>query len=169
LEVTVPTRKPCDHAYSLKITGKPLKPVEVSYAAFVQPSADGSVLLEPEAADLHGSQIRVEERNGHSYIAAWDKASEWPSWTIQFPAKAAYEVSFEYSAAYQDTGFELALAGQKLTGTARKTAGWYAYQTLKLGRIEISDAGKRELTVRPADAVKWKAMNIRSIKLTKAE
>ena len=58
-------------------------------------------------------------------------------------------------------------AGQKLTGVASRTADWFAYTKLKLGRLEIPAAGKQELTLRPADAAKWKALNIPSIKLTK--
>ena len=60
-------------------------------------------------------------------------------------------------------------AGQKLKGTASKTTDWFTYNQLKLGRLEIASAGKQELTLRPADTAKWKALNIRSIKLKKVE
>ena len=120
LVVNLPAQKPCEHAYALKISGNNLRPVKADQS--LRPTADGSVLLEPDSAELHGSKIRVEERNGHRYIAAWDNANEWASWTIRFPAKAAYEVTMVCSAAYTDTEFELNLADQKLSGAAKKTA-----------------------------------------------
>jgi len=43
-----------------------------SPTATLQPATkagpDGSILLEPSAAELHGSQVRVEQQHGHDYI-----------------------------------------------------------------------------------------------------
>ena len=167
LAVALPARKPCENAFTLRITGQDIQ-APAQTGNVVRPSGDGSMLLEPGNADLHGVKVRIEERDGHEYIAAWDDPREWVSWTIQFPAQGVYNVTLVYSAAYQETAFELELAGQKLGGKAAKTRSWFDYETLDLGKIEIIAAGQQKLGVRSRGAAKWKAMNVRSIRLTKA-
>lgn len=171
LVVTLPAEKPCAFAIALKIAGENLQPVvPPTTDTAVTPERDGSFTLDPDTAELHGQKLRVEERHDHKYLAAWDKPADWPSWQIKFPAKAAYEVTITYSAASSDkTAFVMECAGQKLNGAAAKTADWYAYKTLTIGRLDIAAAGKQELALHPADAGKWKALNIRSIKLKKIE
>ena len=171
LVVTLPAKKPCAYSLAFKIAGENLQPVVPPPPdTAVAPESDGSITLDPDAAELHGQKLRVEERHDHKYLAAWDKPADWPSWQIKFPAKAAYDVTITYSAASGDqTAFVMECAGQKLTGTTSRTTDWFAYNKLKLGRLESAAAGKQELTLRPADAVKWKALNIRSIKLKKIE
>ena len=43
------------------------------------------------------------------------------------------------------------------------------YMTVKLGKVEIPQAGKFTLVVRPHDAKHWKAINLASVKLAKAK
>jgi len=166
LVVTLPKKKPCQHALALKILGTGLKP---SPAAQVQPgvrpAADGSITLLPETAELHGTQVRVEEQHGHAYLAAWDKPDEWVSWVLEAPAKSAYQVEVVYTAASGASALDVSLAGRKLTGRAVQTADWFSYRHANLGSIEIPQAGKQELVVRAHDAAAWRPVNIRSVKL----
>jgi len=169
LVVKLPAQKPCAHAVALKISAGDLKPVPVVYDNNIRPGADRSLTLTPAAAELHGAKIRVEHKHDHDYIAAWDKPEEWASWTISVPAKATYNLSIACSAAGREVNVEAEVAGQKLSGTVKRTTGWYDYQTLNLGKVELPAAGKFVLNLRAQDATKWKAVNIRSIKLTKVE
>jgi hypothetical protein len=89
---------------------------------------NGSFKLELAAAELHGSKLRVENRYNHDYLAAWDNAGDWASWTLRVPAQATYEVNVICSTPIKDTEFIVELPGQELRGAARKTAGWYDYQ-----------------------------------------
>ena len=56
-----------------------------------------------------------------------------------------------------------------LTGKASQASGWADFRTLDLGRIEVKQPGEQEVKVRPRDAKTWKAINLRSIRLTPAE
>ena len=168
LEVTLPTGKPCKHAFALRILGMGLKPSPAGRQSAARPAADGSVTLLPETAELHGSQVRTEEQHGHAYIAAWDKPEDWVSWAIEIPAKAAYEVEAVYSAASGESAFDVVLAGQKLAARAERTTDWFSYRHATLGKIEILKAGIYELTVRAHDSAAWRPVNIRSIKLTRS-
>ncbi len=163
LSVTLPAKKPCDHAFVLKIEGQSLKAAAADDA--IQPAADRSLLLEPGAAELHGDQIRTEENHGHEYIAAWDKPADWASWKILPTGKTSYEVRVVCSTANGDTDFVVDLAGQKLHGRAKQTKSWYDYETVTPGKVRIDNGGPRQLVIRVANPAKWKPLNVRDIRL----
>jgi hypothetical protein len=52
-------------------------------------------------------------------------------------------------------------------GKAEQTTDWYSYRHVRLGKIEIAQAGRHELAVRAHPSAPWKPINIRSIKLTR--
>ena len=168
LEITLPQEKPCGQAFVFKVLGTGLKPSPAALAKpALHPAADGSLTLLPETAELHGAQVRVEEQHGHAYVAAWDKPEDWVSWDLELPAKTAYRLDVVYSAASGESGFDVSLAGQKIAVKAERTDGWFNYRHANVKRIEISQAGKHELAVRPQDAAAWRPVNIRSVKLTR--
>ena len=167
LEITLPKAKPCEHACVLKILGDALKPSPAAQVqAVARPAADGSVTLVPETAELHGTQVRVEEQHGHAYIAAWDKPEDWVSWKIAFPVPTKFEVTVIYSAAAGDTSFLLELAGHKFSGAAKQTPTWFEYGTTSIGEVVVDKAGVAEIHVRAQDTATWRALNIRDIRLT---
>jgi alpha-L-fucosidase len=165
LEVRLPAQKPCEHAFALQISGEKLRAVKTEPEKSVHPSTDGSVLLDANTAETHGTTVAAEEQHGHTYLGSWGNPKDWVSWKIQFPAGASYEVSMVCSAEAGDTEFELELAGVRLPGTAKDTTSWFDYQTLSLGKVQIPEGGLFKLVVRPRDAKTWRPMNIRSITL----
>lgn len=167
LEVALPAQKPCEFAYALKITGEGLKAAPVRYAAY--PAKDGSFTLGPVEAELHGAKLRVESKKNDLYLAAWDNPKEWASWTIKVPAAGVYEMSVVCSAAYAASEFKATLGGREITGTAPRTKGWYQYATVKAGKFQVARPGVMELALRPANPGKWKAVNVREIKLVKVQ
>ena len=65
--------------------------------------------------------------------------------------------------------FVIEVAGQQISGKADKTEGWEQFKEISLGQIEVKQPGEQVVSIRPKDAAKWRAMNLRSLKLTKAE
>jgi hypothetical protein len=61
------------------------------------------------------------------------------------------------------------LAGRKLPGKAARTKSWFDYETLDLGTVQVPGAGTFDLAIRARDAARWKALNVRLVRLTKAE
>jgi alpha-L-fucosidase len=174
LQISLPEKKPCEHAFVFKFEDKGLKPsAAVLTADTTQPGPDGTVALWPTMAELHGSPIEVEQQKiivqtqqGHDYIACWDNPDEWVSWRILFPAPGTYEAAVIYSAEYADTDFVLEMADQKMSATAKKTPSWFDYATLTVGKATVEKAGVAEIQVRAKDPSKWRAMNIREIRLS---
>ena len=82
LAVDLPDQKPCDYAVALKITGENLrgfKPeLAVPAVSLIQPDASGTLALTADDAELHGEQIKVEEKGGQSNIGFWDKPKNRP-------------------------------------------------------------------------------------------
>jgi alpha-L-fucosidase len=170
LTITLPAQKPCDHAVAFKIAGEDFKPVEVKVAAQgIRPAADGSVTLDADSADLHGSQVQVESRGGQQNVGYWDDPNDWLSWPVQFPQAGAYQVTASYAAAAGDSELALEAPGQELVGKAARTDSWDSFRPLSFGKLEVKQAGDCVIKLRPRDAKTWKPINLRSVKLTKAE
>jgi beta-glucosidase len=127
---------------------------------------DGAFLLTPEAATLHGTEMRVAEEHGQVFVGYWDKPVEYPAWTIHAPAKGVYKVQVDYSTGNGPTAFDIAVAGQTLTTKPVGTSAWTDYHTLALGVVKITSAGSVLVTAKPHDPANWKGINIRSITLT---
>lgn len=140
LVVEMPERKPCEHAYTLKITGLKIEGFKPDRA--IRPRADGSVTLDAERAERHGPKIRVETRGGTACIGFWDDAKEWVSWTVKFPRAATYEVSIRLAAAAGETEFAIEMGDERLEGKGPKTENWDDLKTVTVGKIEVKKAGE---------------------------
>ena len=167
LVVKMPAARPCEHAFALKITGLQIEGFKPDLA--IRPAADGSLTLEAEEAELHGTKIQVETRKGASDIGFWDDAKDWVSWTARFPEAGAWEVTARVAAAKAETEFVVEVAGREVVGKAPKTASWDDFQTFAIGKIEVAKPGNYEVKVRPRDAATWQPMNLGWLKFQKAK
>ncbi len=59
----------------------------------------------------------------------------------------------------------LEAAGQKLSAAVDATGGWEEFRAVSFGTLEIKQAGKVEIRVRPANPQTWKPVNLREIVL----
>ena len=61
------------------------------------------------------------------------------------------------------------IGDQNLTGTAPQTGDWVRFQGCSVGVVEIKSSGVQVIHVRARDAAGWKAINLRSIRLSPPE
>jgi len=170
LVVTLPAQKVSEYTAVLKITGSDLKNIASTVATpALAPDAKGDFSLGADDAELHGDQIKTEDHGGKSNIGFWDKGSEWASWNVQFPQAGAFKVSASVSSLSGSSQFIIEAGDQQISGTAAKTAGWDQFKEINLGRIEVKQPGGQVVKIRPQDAQNWQAMNLRFLKLTKAD
>ncbi len=171
LVVKLPEKKVSEFTAALKITGTNLKNIPFATASKLAPAPDaqGNLRLLADDAELHGDQIGTEERDGQPNIAFWDKAGEWASWTARFPQAGVYKVSASSASPSSPSEFVIEVAGQRLTGQGGQTGGWENFKEVSLGQIEIKQPGDLVIAIRPKDAASWKPMNLRYLKLTKAD
>lgn len=168
LQVTLPAKKPCEHAFALKITGSKFKPVRVVQAVEpVRPDGKGNFSLLADTAELVGNKLAVEQRGGKPNIGFWDDSRECATWSVQFPGPGVYDIQGVIAAANGDTVLVVEVGGQKTEGKVEKTRNWDDFKLVKLGQLKLVKAGTVNLKVRPRDAASWKAINLRSLELTR--
>jgi alpha-L-fucosidase len=166
LTVEVPEKKWSDLTCSLKITGNNLKPMTpASSASVIGPDASGTLLLSATEAELHGSQIQLEERGGKPNIGFWDKADESVSWGARLPKAGTFKVSATLATPNAGAHFVIDVNGQTLAAAAPATGSWDEFQTVELGQVELPQPGNLIVTVRAQDAASWKAINLNSVRL----
>jgi alpha-L-fucosidase len=169
LSVALPAERISEFTAALQITGTQLQhiPFTVPVQALV-PDVQGNLKLGADDAELHGDQIKTENQGGQPNIGFWDKADEWVSWRVRFPQPSTFEVTAECAAANGGTEFVIEIAGQKLAAKSGNTGSWDKFETVKVGRVEVSQTGEQTIAVRPREAATWKAMNLRRLKLAKS-
>jgi alpha-L-fucosidase len=155
LVVQLPSQKPCDYAYTLKITG--LRP------APQLPITANGLRLDAEHAQLHGNQIQIENSYGESDIGYWDDPADWVSWKVHLPA-GVYRLEARVSAV-APSAITLQIGDKRFTLAVPATGGWGDAKEMPVGTLTVAHTGDYELTVRAADAAHWKAVNLFEVRL----
>ncbi len=170
LVVTLPDQKVSEYTAALRITGTDLQAVPiVQIIEPVRPDARGNLNLLAADAELHGDQIKQEAQGGQPNIGFWDRADEWVSWKVQIPQAGTFNVSASCAAVQPASEFVVEIGGQQLPGKAAQTGSWDKFQVVQLGPVEIKQPGELIVTMRSKDSRTWKAINLRFVKLTKAD
>ena len=170
LVVTLPAQKVSEFTAALKITGTDLTNIAVAVPVqTLAPDAKGSLKLSADDAQLHGDQIKTEDHGGQPNIGYWDHGSDWVSWKVQFPQPGVFKVTASCACVSGESEFVVELAGQQISGKAGQTAGWDQFKELSLGQVEINKPGEQVVKVLPKDPQNWRAMNLRFVKLTRAQ
>ncbi len=175
LVVTLPAQKPCDCAWVLKIKGVDLTASEPANCMTVIPffaraDKNGTIKLNSDEADVHGKKIKPSGHGSKACLNNWDTFGDYASWPVEVIAPGKYKVTARVSSQRVENEFIVEIGDQKLTGKAPKTETWEVFANVKLGEIEIKEAGKITINVRPAgDPKKWKAINLASVTLQPAK
>jgi len=129
---------------------------------------DGSLELGALDAEVQGSQARYE--SDKDCVGFWTDRDEYVTWPAQIsrPGVFEVEVTLGHAGSSQDNLYVLSVGDQELTGTVPTTGSWTDFTTVKLGRIEVREAGVVTVQVRPAGKARGPAMNLRQVKLTPA-
>lgn len=168
LVINLPEKLNLKYALGFKIAGKNLKPVPYTEPpAVIEADAKGNFRISSEDAELHGTQIKVEDHGGQPNIGFWDKPEEWASWRIRVNQPGIFQVKASLATIHQNANFVIEIDGQKLTGTAPQTGDWAKFQEVNIGKIEIKKVGDYIIKCSCEDPKTWKAINLRYIKLEK--
>ncbi len=170
LVVNVPAEKVSEYTCALRITGDDLKPVPVAEeAVVVHVDSKGNFRLDANDAELHGGEIKVERRGVHANIGSWDNSNDWASWQVQFDKPGIYRVSLDVAAMAAGLEATVEIAGQTFTVKLPQTGDWNSFRGCTAGKVEIKQRGVQTLKVRPGDTKKWKAINLRAVRLIPTE
>jgi hypothetical protein len=131
------------------------------------------ILLSAAAAELHGTDLRLEG-DAEVNIGSWRNSADFLRWWVNPPAAGRYRVELTYACDAPGGGVYLLGAGEptasSIIGPTDPTGGWRAYRTILPGTLTLP-AGRTPITLRPAEPLRdGKAlMNLRSIKLIPVE
>jgi alpha-L-fucosidase len=166
LFVTLPEKKVSDYTAALKIAGTELKNVSIVPAvAAIAPDANGCIILTANDAQIEGNGLAVEERGGIANLGFWDSAADFAEWKVKFTAPGSYRVVGIFAAAVGDSVLNIECAGRKMEAKIPRTNGWDDYLEVDCGTLQVGKAGEAMLVTRPQDPARWKAVNLRSLKL----
>jgi alpha-L-fucosidase len=171
LIVTLPEKKPCDHAFALKILGGHLEPVPLPKSeTAVGPERDGRIVLPASEAEIHGNTPQYEQGGEKDQIGFWADPNDYVSWNLKAAKAGTYDVAVTYSCqpGAEGSRFTVQVAGQKLVATSRPTQSWSTYRTEPLGSVTLAKPGVYELAVKPSAETTWKVIGLKSITLVKA-
>jgi alpha-L-fucosidase len=168
LKIEMPGTKPCESAICVKIEGKDLrgfKPeLALPQAQAVHSDNAGNYVHTPEDAQLNGS-LKTEKYGDESNIGFWDNSNDTAAWKINFPAAGTFKITVSYAATSKSV-VHIESPTSKLSLNLSATGGWDRFNQTELGTFKVEKPGDQQLLVQP-DAKKWKAINLRWIKLSK--
>ena len=168
LVVTLPEKKPCEHAFSLKILGGKLEPVPLPKSeTAIEPTSDGRIALNAAEAEIHGNSPQYERGGGKDQIGCWANPKDYVSWDFKIAKPGTYDVTVTYSCqpGAEGSQFTVEAAGQKLLATSKPTQSWATYRTESLGKITLAKPGVSTLAVKPDAAPAWKVVGLKSVNL----
>jgi hypothetical protein len=141
------------------------KPKAPPATAPAEVQADGSLLLTPLGARLHGTKLRVEKLPT-PVIVNWVDPIENVEWVKAVAKKGKYDVEITYSCPPNAGGeFVVAAAASKVTGHTENTGNWQTFRTVKLGSVTVLN-DQTTVALRPTGAFNHALMDVRSVKLT---
>ncbi len=172
LKIDLPEKAPAKYAVAFQITGEDLrgfKPeLAVPAAAVIQPDAKGVLTLAADDAELHGSQLKVEDHGGKANIGFWDKADEWASWKVNVKQPGAYQVSASCAVLADNAVLVIEAGSNQVELKPAATGSWEKFTDDRAGTIDLPRAGEVVIKARPRDAQSWKAINLRALTLVPA-
>src|SRR5208283_2736414 len=94
LIVTLPEKKPCEHAFALKVLGGGLEPVPLPKAeTAISPGPDGKIVLAASEAEIHGNTPQYERDGEKDQIGFWADPNDFVSWDLKVAKPGPYSVA----------------------------------------------------------------------------
>jgi len=157
---------PVNTVVVLEIVGKPEVAIRSASTA-----KDGSVELKAVDATVHGETAKYESGDGKDNIGFWTDPQDYVSWDFTIGKAGTFDVEITL-ACDQGTGgseYAVSVGGQELAGKVNETGSWTDFVTEKLGSVQMGEAGKHTLTVKPKTKPGLAVMNLKSIRLVPAK
>ena len=128
-------------------------------------ATEGRYELRADLAEIHGGDLRTEEREGQANLGFWDNPLDFAIWNVDF-APGTYEAVATVATA-EATSLEVELAGGRRTVPVPSTGGWERFADVSVGRFTVATAGKAPVVARPSNPATWRAMNLRRLTFRK--
>jgi len=155
------SQRPCQHAYSFKLTGFGLEaatPIQQAQA----------IILPADQAVLDGDKLGLEKKTAQSNIGFWDDPSESIHWLARIPSAGAYAVSGEFASVSSGHTLVIDAAGQMITFEAPNTGSFSRPDSVNAGRLHFDQPGVHHITL-SAKPPNWAAVNVWELRLVPSD
>jgi serine protease Do len=131
---------------------------------------EGIFNLHAQDAQVFGPSAqfaRLGQDDDTGCILHWLTDRDEVLWVIDSPEPGAYEVVLEYACNSDSAGvpFEISTSGSTLKSKVIATAAWDDFEERVVGELEIYEAARTIISVKPIKDPKLGLMNLRSLKL----
>src|SRR2546423_200533 len=132
---------------SASVAQSPAPPVRINPTSAPAPT-DGSIILLPAAARVHGYKLKVQNQP-NPVIRYWVDAQEYVEWPKACPKAGQYDVEITYSCAPGAGGeFAVTAGAAHLRAHTEATADWQTFRTAKLGTLNVAN-DQTTISLRP--------------------
>jgi len=132
-------------------------------SAGIAARADGSYRLEVVAGKIVGQTAQVDV----DHISHWSEPKDYVTWNLNVRKTGWFIVTLDYSCDGRSAGstIEIVVGSNKLTRKIPTTNGWFAYQAVRMGAIEIDKTGVVSVQIRPLNKTGDSVMYLRTVLL----
>jgi len=112
-------------------------------------AANGSLSLTARSAHLNGSDLKLE-KSKDPYIDFWSRLSDFLSWPVDIAQTGMYRVELTYSSdpSVGTKDMTLSCNSETLSFRPLPTANWSTYRTVNLGEMNLTPAGKTQVSLK---------------------
>lgn len=132
----------------------------------IEPDDDGSVLLTPESAQLHG-EVKLAAQGGDRVAVNWKSDEAGASWRFRVPKPGFYRLEISYTAGPESAGgrYELVVDEERRTGEIRSAAKAGEFVTDHLF-LAFRRSGRHAIVLRAAEQRGPELFVLRSLRLS---
>ena len=170
-------KRPCQHAYVLKLTGfktslspkAAVAPVPAeATAARKNPILSEDLVLDAAEAGLSGQGIRIEHKiPAQANIGHWGNSAAQARWRVRI-RKAGPHTVRAVIATTAASRLTVELAGKTLEADVPATGSWTKQRTIDLGSVTFAKPGIYKVLLRAAKPHAWQAVNVWKLELAPA-
>ena len=127
----------------------------------------GQLQLKASEAEIQGDNIAYESSSDRDCIGSWENVSAAVVWDIELKQAGSVTVTAVQAASSLGAGnqYSVSVAGESVTGTVMDTGDWGNFTSVRLGSLNIANAGKCQVIVRALSKKAKAVINLRAIVL----
>lgn len=133
--------------------------------------SNGEFLLPAHHAIVHGKLLRYEPQPHKNTVGYWADEKDWCEWQIEAQEPGKYEVHILQGCGKDHGGSEvqISIGKSELTFAVEDTGHFQKFKDRNVGTLTITKAGRQSLKVVPVSKAKAAVMDVRQIRLVRAD
>ncbi|MCI0460149.1 MAG: FG-GAP-like repeat-containing protein [Gemmataceae bacterium] len=130
----------------------------------VKAGSGGALLLTAANCEIYGPSLVLEKQYGN--LGYWSSPDDHAVWTVEVPRAGRYFVWMDYACDQGAAGnrFELRAGSEVVSHKVRPTGNWDTYREVLVDGMHL-EAGRQQLVMRSAGAIRGALLDLKSLRL----